>query len=106
MPRGGPRPGAGAPIANRNALKHGRHSRYARALLFYLLPRSPIALLHLLSPYLTKTRPHPRRRPLTPWQRTLLYIVSLPNLYIVSPSNLALRKKAKIKTIKKGAQPW
>ena len=30
MPRGGRRPGAGAPRGNRNALKHGGHSRYVR----------------------------------------------------------------------------
>lgn len=32
MPRGGPRSGAGAPIANTNAFKHGRSSPEARAL--------------------------------------------------------------------------
>jgi hypothetical protein len=32
MPRGGRRPGAGAPRDNLNALKHGRRSRQLRAL--------------------------------------------------------------------------
>ena len=32
MPRGGPRPGAGAPKGNLNALKHGLHSRQFRQL--------------------------------------------------------------------------
>ncbi len=32
MPRGGKRPGAGAPKGNLNALKHGRHSPRARKL--------------------------------------------------------------------------
>ena len=30
MPRGGPRPGAGAPMGNVNALTHGLHSRQLR----------------------------------------------------------------------------
>jgi hypothetical protein len=33
MPRGGPRPGAGAPIGNINALRHGRYSPRLLALL-------------------------------------------------------------------------
>ncbi|MGB6836100.1 MAG: hypothetical protein WBF66_00165 [Dehalococcoidia bacterium] len=32
MPRGGPRPGAGAPRGNLNALKHGLHSDQMKAL--------------------------------------------------------------------------
>ncbi len=34
---GGRRPGAGAPKGNRNALKHGRYSRYQRAVIETLL---------------------------------------------------------------------
>jgi hypothetical protein len=40
MPRGGKRPGAGAPKGNLNALKHGRHSTQLLAFT-YLLLRSP-----------------------------------------------------------------
>jgi hypothetical protein len=37
MPRGGPRPGAGAPLGNLNALKTGRYSRQFRAAISAML---------------------------------------------------------------------
>ena len=51
MPRGGKRPGAGAPKGNLNALKHGRHSAQLGALL--VLFHAP-ALRHLLARLITR----------------------------------------------------
>lgn len=49
MPRGGRRPGAGAPHGNLNALKHGRDSAYVQALLQALAahPATREALIRL-----------------------------------------------------------
>ena len=43
MPKGGPRPGAGAPKGNLNALKHGRTSRQLKQVsrILAALPRHP-----------------------------------------------------------------
>ena len=50
MPRGGPRPGAGAPKGNLNALKTGTHSKQLRAAIGALLavPETRRAMLALL----------------------------------------------------------
>jgi hypothetical protein len=48
MPRGGKRPGAGAPLGNLNAFKHGRRSRQF-AELGALVAQSPIARDTLLA---------------------------------------------------------
>ena len=45
MPRGGPRPGAGAPADNLNALKHGRRSEQLRQLFVALSRRGVHATL-------------------------------------------------------------
>ena len=52
MPRGGPRPGAGAPRGNLNALKTGAHSRRFRAVIAALLthPDTRRVLLTLNGP--------------------------------------------------------
>ena len=49
MPRGGRRPGAGAPAGNLNALKHGAHSSYIHALVQALAahPTTREALIRL-----------------------------------------------------------
>ena len=49
MPRGGRRPGAGAPAGNLNALKHGAHSAYIHALVQALAahPTTREALIRL-----------------------------------------------------------
>jgi hypothetical protein len=49
MPRGGRRPGAGAPRHNLNALKSGRHSIQLRALILALIasPKARALLLRL-----------------------------------------------------------
>src|SRR3990170_3057927 len=49
MPRGGRRPGAGAPAGNLNALKHGAHSSYTHALVQALAahPTTREALIRL-----------------------------------------------------------
>ena len=49
MPRGGKRPGAGAPAGNLNALKHGAHSTYIHALVQALAahPTTREALIRL-----------------------------------------------------------
>ena len=49
MPRGGRRPGAGAPAGNLNALKHGAHSTYIHALVQALAahPTTREALIRL-----------------------------------------------------------
>jgi len=49
MPRGGPRPGAGAPRGNLNALKTGAHSKQLRAAIGALLavPQTRRAMLAL-----------------------------------------------------------
>ena len=49
MPRGGKRPGAGAPAGNLNALKHGAHSAYIHALVQALAahPTTREALIRL-----------------------------------------------------------
>ena len=49
MPRGGRRPGAGAPRGNLNALKNGTRSRHLRTLIIALMafPQTRAALLHL-----------------------------------------------------------
>ena len=48
MPRGGRRPGAGAPKGNLNALKNGSRSRQLRTLIIALMafPQTRNALLH------------------------------------------------------------
>ena len=49
MPRGGKRPGAGAPAGNLNALKHGAHSAYIHTLIQALAahPTTREALIRL-----------------------------------------------------------
>ena len=49
MPRGGKRPGAGAPAGNLNALRHGAHSTYIHALVQALAahPATREALIRL-----------------------------------------------------------
>ena len=66
MPRGGRRPGAGAPIGNTNVLKHGKHSRRVRAVVAALMA-DPEARSVLLGLGATKTRrdPHVRELVLT-----------------------------------------
>jgi hypothetical protein len=49
MPRGGRRPGAGAPLGNMNSLKTGTHSKRVRAVVLALMhdPETREVLLHL-----------------------------------------------------------
>ena len=58
MPRGGPRPGAGAPRGNLNALKTGAHSKQLRAAIGALLavPETRRAMLALLEQKQRDTR--------------------------------------------------
>ena len=58
MPRGGPRPGAGAPRGNLNALKTGAHSKQLRAAIGALLavPQTRRAMLALLQQKQRDTR--------------------------------------------------
>ncbi|MDO8615414.1 MAG: hypothetical protein Q7T33_06710 [Dehalococcoidia bacterium] len=66
MPRGGPRPGPGAPRGNVNALKHGRYSRHQQRLLD--LVRANPELLDLFEK-IALSRDARRRRALRDAQR-------------------------------------
>ena len=61
--RGGRRPGAGAPIGNTKALKHGKHSRRVRAVVGALMA-DPEARTVLLGLGATRTRRDPHIREL------------------------------------------
>jgi uncharacterized protein YjcR len=58
MPRGGPRPGAGAPKGNLNALKTGAHSKQLRAAIGALMavPQTRRAMFALLQQKQRDTR--------------------------------------------------
>ncbi|MBI4329195.1 MAG: hypothetical protein HY685_04950 [Chloroflexi bacterium] len=64
MPRGGTRPGAGAPRGNTNALVHGRSSARARALLAYFLtvPAFQELLVLLMAPRFLGPPDHRRQQ--------------------------------------------
>ena len=61
MPRGGPRPGAGAPKGNLNALKHGKMSRQLKqvSVILAVLPRPPHTAANL-KPRVSKRRKNVR----------------------------------------------
>ncbi len=59
MPRGGPRPGAGAPKGNINAFKHGASSKQFKALLIHLMQDPAFIYLVALA---RKRAAMPRRR--------------------------------------------
>ena len=61
MPRGGPRPGAGAPKGNLNALKHGKMSRQLKQVsaILAVLPRPPHTAANL-KPRVSKRRKNAR----------------------------------------------
>jgi hypothetical protein len=60
MPRGGRRPGAGAPRGNLNAYKHGRSSR-TRDRLLEIVARDPEALALLIKMAKEEKKRHERR---------------------------------------------
>lgn len=79
MPRGGKRPGAGAPRGNRNALRHGGYSRYVQQHLIPSLDPYP-ELQRWLIDYQrgqTRNKRGPRKSD-TSLVNTLITILQLP----------------------------